>query len=133
MAVEVVMPRLGWDMEEGSLVEWLKKDGETVQPGEIMCTIEGDKAVNEVESLDSGVLRIPPDSPPPGAKVPVGTVLAYLVGPGEAPPFELAPARAASVAPVDGAAPAAATAAGVMPRASIATAAGAVDGPAARG
>jgi pyruvate dehydrogenase E2 component (dihydrolipoamide acetyltransferase) len=88
MAVEVVMPRLGWGGEEGSLVEWLKRDGDLVQAGEVICTVEGDKAVTEVESLDSGILRIPPDSPPPGQKVPVGTVLAYLVQPGEVAPFE---------------------------------------------
>src|SRR5579859_5776050 len=88
MAEEVVMPRLGWGGEYGRLVEWIKNDGETVQAGDIVCTVEGDKAVNEVESMDSGVLRIPPDSPPPGATVPVGTVLAYLVAPGEPAPFE---------------------------------------------
>src|SRR5947209_14663588 len=75
-------------MTEGSLVEWIKKDGEAVRVGDVICTIEGDKAVNEVESMDSGVLRIPPDSPPPGEKVPVGTVLAYLVQAGERAPFE---------------------------------------------
>lgn len=88
MAREIVMPRLGWGGEEGSLVEWLKQDGETVQAGEIVCTVEGDKAINEVESLDGGILRIPPDAPGPGVKVPVGTVLAYLVEPGERAPFE---------------------------------------------
>lgn len=88
MAVEVVMPRLGWGGEDGSLVEWVKRDGDEVAVGEIICTVEGDKAVQEVESLDRGVLRIPPGSPEPGVKVPVGTVLAYLIGPGEKAPFE---------------------------------------------
>ena len=88
MAVEVVMPRLGWSAEEGSIVEWLKKDGEIVGVGEVICTVEGDKAINEVESLDSGILRIPPEAPEAGVKVPVGTVLAYLVQPGEPAPFE---------------------------------------------
>jgi pyruvate dehydrogenase E2 component (dihydrolipoamide acetyltransferase) len=87
MAVEVTMPRLGWGGEDGSLVEWIKKDGEPVQPGDVICTVEGDKAVNEVESLDAGILAIPPDAPVPGVKVPVGTVLAYLLKPGEQPPF----------------------------------------------
>ena len=85
MAVEVVMPRLGWTMEEGSIVEWLKRDGDTVQAGEILFTIESDKAVNEVEALGSGILHIPPDSPPPGTAVPIGTVLAYLLQPSETP------------------------------------------------
>ncbi|MBI1928552.1 2-oxo acid dehydrogenase subunit E2, partial [Candidatus Poribacteria bacterium] len=81
-------PRFGWTMEEGTFVEWLKQDGETVQPGDILFTIESDKALNEVESFDSGILRIPPDAPPPGATVSVGTRLAYLVQPGELAPFE---------------------------------------------
>ncbi|MBV9356560.1 MAG: hypothetical protein JO023_13660, partial [Chloroflexi bacterium] len=87
MPVEVVMPRLGWDMQVGRLAEWLKHDGDQVAVGDAICTIEGDKATSELESLDSGVLRIPPDSPPPGEEVPVGTLLAYLVAPGEAVPF----------------------------------------------
>ncbi len=88
MAIEIVMPRLGWTMEEGSLVEWLKKDGEAVQPGDIVFTVETDKAINEIESFESGILRIPPDSPAAGVMVPVGGLLAYLVQPGEAAPFE---------------------------------------------
>jgi pyruvate dehydrogenase E2 component (dihydrolipoamide acetyltransferase) len=88
VAIEVVLPRLGWDMTEGSLVEWLKKDGDAVRVGDVICTVEGDKAINEVESLDEGILRIPPDSPSPGVKVPVGTVLGYLVQAGERAPFE---------------------------------------------
>jgi pyruvate dehydrogenase E2 component (dihydrolipoamide acetyltransferase) len=87
MAAAVVMPRLGWTMEEGSIVEWLKRDGDEVKAGEPLFTIESDKAVNECEALDSGILRIPPDSPPPGVKVPIGAVLAYLVAPGEPVPF----------------------------------------------
>ena len=61
-------------------VEWLKQDGERVEAGELLFTVEGDKATQEVEALESGILRIPPDSPPPGKEVPVGTLLGYLVG-----------------------------------------------------
>src|SRR5438132_9963522 len=82
------MPRLGWTMEEGSVVEWLKKDGDLVQQGEIIFTVEGDKAVSEVESFESGILRIPPDSPAPGTVIPVGKLLAYLVQPDEPVPFD---------------------------------------------
>lgn len=88
MAREVVMPRLGWGAETGTLVEWLKRDGETVQAGDIICTVAGDKANVEVETMDSGVLRIPPDSPQLGAEVPVGTLMAYVVAPGSPAPFE---------------------------------------------
>ena len=88
MAIEVVMPRLGWNMEVGALAGWRKKDGDAVEAGEILFEVESDKAVQEVEAFDSGILRLPPDSPPPGKQVPVGTLLAYLVGPGEPVPFE---------------------------------------------
>ena len=85
MPFEVVLPRLGWNMETGRLGEWLKRDGERVEAGEILFTVEGDKATQEIEALDSGILRIPPDSPPPGKEVPVGTLLGYLLAPGEEP------------------------------------------------
>ncbi len=88
MAIEIVMPKLGWTMEEGVLAEWIKKDGDTVTPGDILFTVESDKALQEIEAFDSGILRIPPDSPPPGSTVKVGGLLAYLVQPGEAAPFE---------------------------------------------
>jgi len=88
MAVEIVMPRLGWTMETGIIAEWLKHDGESVQAGDALFTVETDKVAQEVEAMDSGILRLPPDSAPIGAVVAVGTVLAYLVRPGEAAPFE---------------------------------------------
>jgi pyruvate dehydrogenase E2 component (dihydrolipoamide acetyltransferase) len=88
MATEIVMPRLGWTMEEGVLVEWLKNDGDSVQVGDLIFTVESDKALNEVEAFESGILRIPPDAPPPGTTIPVGGLLAYLVQPGEALPSE---------------------------------------------
>ena len=88
MAVEIVMPRFGWTMEEGLLAEWTKHDGDTVQVGDVLFTVESDKALNEVESFDSGVLRIPPDSPPIGTMVKVGARLAYIVQPGERAPFQ---------------------------------------------
>jgi pyruvate dehydrogenase E2 component (dihydrolipoamide acetyltransferase) len=83
MPAEVVMPRLGWDMKVGSVAEWLKHDGDRVEVGEAICTIAGDKATTELEALDEGILRIPPQSPEPGEEVPVGTLLAYLLAPGE--------------------------------------------------
>ena len=95
MAIEIVLPRLGWNMEKGSLGEWLKHDGDRVEAGEILFTVEGDKAVQEIEALDSGILRIPAGSPPSGKEVPVGTLLAYLVQPGEAVPSESRPAGGA--------------------------------------
>ncbi len=86
MASEVVMPRLGWTMETGRVVEWLKADGDEVEAGDLIFSVETDKAVTEVESLDSGVLRIPADAPEIGAEVAVGSMLAYILAPGETLP-----------------------------------------------
>jgi pyruvate dehydrogenase E2 component (dihydrolipoamide acetyltransferase) len=86
MATAVVMPRLGWTMETGQVVEWRKQAGERVEAGEILMLVESDKAINEVEALESGVLQFPTDAPALGDAVPIGTVLAYLTAPGEALP-----------------------------------------------
>ena len=53
---DVIMPKMGDAMEEGTLVEWLKKDGEKVKSGEIIGTIQTDKATLELEAPASGVL-----------------------------------------------------------------------------
>jgi pyruvate dehydrogenase E2 component (dihydrolipoamide acetyltransferase) len=99
-------------MEAGSLAEWHKKDGDYVEAGEILFSVESEKAVQEVEALESGILRIPPDSPPIGQEVPVGTLLGYLVKSGEAvPPQGRTPAEAPAQASAPTPAPAPATAA----------------------
>src|SRR5262245_61091847 len=90
MAHEIVMPRLGWSTEEGILIEWLKQDGDVVRAGEVVCVIESDKAQMEVEAFETGVLRIPAASPALGARVPVGTLLGYILGPGETLPASTA-------------------------------------------
>ncbi len=83
MAIEINVPRLGWTMDEGVFVEWLKQDGERVEVGEPLFALEDEKATQEVESIDSGILRIPKDGPREGDTVAVGDVLGYLVEPGE--------------------------------------------------
>ena len=88
MPYEIVMPRLGWNMEEGTLVEWLKQDGESVNQGETVCTIEGDKAATDIETFESGILKIPDASPPLGQTVPVGTLLGYIVAEAELEAFD---------------------------------------------
>ena len=60
MAVEIKVPRLGWSMEEGTFVEWLKREGEFVEAGQPLFAIEGDKAIQDVEAIGSGILRISP-------------------------------------------------------------------------
>ena len=57
MAYVVVMPRSGQTMEEGSIVEWLKNEGDPVRKGEPLVTIMSDKANIEIESDFSGVLN----------------------------------------------------------------------------
>jgi pyruvate dehydrogenase E2 component (dihydrolipoamide acetyltransferase) len=56
MAVEVVMPNLGFDAQSGRLVQWLKQPGDPVSKGEPIAVIESDKANVELEALSSGVL-----------------------------------------------------------------------------
>jgi pyruvate dehydrogenase E2 component (dihydrolipoamide acetyltransferase) len=88
MAIAITVPRLGWTMDEGIFERWLKQDGDSVQAGEPLFSLEGEKATQDVEAIDSGVLRIPPDAPKPGDVVPVGHVIAFLLSPGEDPPWE---------------------------------------------
>lgn len=95
MAIEIVMPRLGWNMEVGTVVEWLKHDGDQVNAGEFIFLVEGDKSVSEVEALDSGILRIPDNALRLGEELPVGTLLAYLVQEGE----QVAQAKQGAAAP----------------------------------
>src|SRR5437764_10765185 len=85
MAIQITVPRLGWTMEEGVFVGWLKRDGDTVQPGDLLYALESDKATQEVECMDGGILRIPMDAPQPGATVAVGSLLGYVLAPGDAP------------------------------------------------
>ena len=54
MASEVTIPRLGWNMDEGTFVGWLKTDGEHVGRGEPLFSLEGDKATQDIESLETG-------------------------------------------------------------------------------
>ena len=85
MPIEIIVPRLGWSMEEGAFVAWLKQEGEFVRAGEPLFSIEGDKAVQEIESLDSGILRLAAKAPRPGDPIRVGDVLGHLMAEGETP------------------------------------------------
>jgi pyruvate dehydrogenase E2 component (dihydrolipoamide acetyltransferase) len=88
MPIEVVVPRLGWSMDEGTFGEWLKRDGDFVERGQALFVLEGEKSAQDIESFDEGILRIPPDAPQTGDTVKVGQVLAFLVAKGEPAPFE---------------------------------------------
>jgi len=81
MATEVLMPQVGQDIETATIVEWHKKENDTVNKGDIIATVESDKATFDVEAYDSGVLlkRLYEE----GQEVKVLTPIAYLGEPGE--------------------------------------------------
>ena len=74
---EVIMPKMGDGMEEGTLLEWLKKDGDQVKSGEIIGTIQTDKATLELEAPAAGVLT--GLLLKGGETVPVGKAIAAIV------------------------------------------------------
>ena len=82
MAHVVVMPVSGQTMEEGSVQEWLKTEGDAVQKGEPLLTIMTDKATLEIESEYAGVLRKILVKPEDG-EVACLTPIAIIGGPGE--------------------------------------------------
>lgn len=57
MATKVIMPQGGQDIEVGSIVRWLKKEGDPVKKGEVICEVETEKAVFEVEAPEDGFLK----------------------------------------------------------------------------
>ncbi|GAA1430913.1 pyruvate dehydrogenase complex dihydrolipoamide acetyltransferase [Microlunatus lacustris] len=82
--IDITMPRLSDTMEEGVVLNWLKRPGDTVEAGEALVDIETDKAVMEFEAYESGVLsRVLVEE---GERVAIGTVIAELLEPGEMAP-----------------------------------------------
>ena len=80
----ILMPALSPTMEEGKLSKWLVKEGDTVNPGDVLAEIETDKATMEVESVDSG--RVSKILVPEGTEgVKVNTPIALVLGEGETP------------------------------------------------
>jgi pyruvate dehydrogenase E2 component (dihydrolipoamide acetyltransferase) len=94
---ELRMPALGADMEAGTLVEWQIKPGDEVKRGQVVALVETEKGVIEIEIWESGVIDKLVVAP--GTKVPVGTVLATLVGATEAPAPPAPVPRAAHAPP----------------------------------
>ncbi|MEX0749465.1 MAG: dihydrolipoamide acetyltransferase family protein [Dehalococcoidia bacterium] len=78
MVSEVVMPQMGADMTEGTLLRWLKEEGDSVERGEVIAEIETDKANIEIEAFESGVFRKALASE--GDVVQVGEVIAVVAG-----------------------------------------------------
>ncbi|HMD88592.1 MAG TPA: dihydrolipoamide acetyltransferase family protein [Anaerolineaceae bacterium] len=97
MPIDVVMPKLGLNMSEGLLVEWLKKEGDPVKRGESLFTVETDKVTTESVAQVDGVLgKILVEA---GATVPVRTVVGLILADGEKfnPDEVAAPAMAQAV------------------------------------
>ena len=75
MAVEILLPKIGFSMNEGQVAEWLAKDGDEIKEGQPLYSLEADKSTNEVEAPASGKLRIVVQV---GETYEVGTVLGYI-------------------------------------------------------
>lgn len=89
MAVKVIMPKLGMGMEEGTVVEWLKQEGDEVKKGDSVAVISSDKIEKDVEAPEGGVLlKIQASS---DDVVKVGEAIGFVGAPGEEPDATAAP------------------------------------------
>ena len=97
MASEIVLPQWGMEMQDGTIVRWLKQEGDTVAEGEPIVEVETAKLQTELESTASGVLsRIVAQE---GEIVPIRGVLCVIAEPGEELAPSAAPAAPASASP----------------------------------
>jgi pyruvate dehydrogenase E2 component (dihydrolipoamide acetyltransferase) len=81
---EVIMPKMGDAMEEGTLLKWLKSEGDDVSEGDAIAEIETDKVTMELEAEDAGTLaQLIADE---GQDIPVGEAIAFIQGEGEEVP-----------------------------------------------
>ena len=110
MATEILMPVMGYDMTEGRVVRWLKREGDAVASGEAVVEIETDKVAIEVESFGAGLLRRIEVGE--GLTVPVGARIGIVAAADEALP----PAQS-TAAPMPPAPPAAGRVAAGQPAA----------------
>jgi pyruvate dehydrogenase E2 component (dihydrolipoamide acetyltransferase) len=76
MVTEVILPKMGQTMEEGTIIEWVKKEGDPVERGDLLFVFESDKATLEVEATAQGFLR--KILVPVGKTVPILTVVALI-------------------------------------------------------
>ena len=118
MATSIVMPQLGYDMREGTVVRWVKQEGDEVVANEVIAEIETDKAVVEFKPTTGGVLRRIVAGE--GEAVPVGQLIAVIGDADEALPDDLggpavATASEAAPAPEPASAPTPPIAAGSAP------------------
>ncbi len=115
MAVEVLLPKVGLTMTEGTVTEVLVADGTTISIGDPLLTVSTDKVDVDIEAESAGVFHVAVER---GATLPPGAVIGWVLEPGEEPPAlappEVAPAVEAPVqepTPVAAASPAASPAA----------------------
>jgi pyruvate dehydrogenase E2 component (dihydrolipoamide acetyltransferase) len=114
MPINVLMPALSPTMTEGKLARWLKKEGDAVKSGQVLCEIETDKATMEVEAVDEGTLgKILVAAGTEGVKV--NAPIAVILEEGESAASAAAPAPASAPAPAVAAAPAPAAAPSARP------------------
>src|SRR5260221_12370884 len=95
MAKDILMPLLSPSMTEGTLVKWIKKEGDAVKSGDVLAEVETDKATMDLEAFDSGILR--KILIQEGAKVPVQSRIG-IIGTKDEKIDESAPAAPAAPA-----------------------------------
>lgn len=76
MATEILLPKLGFSVNEAVLVEWMVADGAPVKKGQSIYAIESEKSVQEIEAVEDGTLKI---IKPAGETYEVGTVIGEIV------------------------------------------------------
>lgn len=76
MSTQVLLPKIGFSMNEGTLSEWLVADGEAVTEGQVLYALESDKSIQEIEAPASGTLKIIATA---GEVYQVGDVLAEII------------------------------------------------------
>ncbi len=96
MATNVIMPALGMAQETGTLIRWLKAEGEQVEKDEPVMEIETDKVTVDIEAPATGILSHVTAAA--GDVVPVGQVIALILAPGESAPASEPPGNGATVA-----------------------------------
>lgn len=103
MAVIIEMPKLSDTMTEGTVVRWLRKEGDVIKPGDVLAEVETDKATMEMPSDEGGILgRI---YVPGGGKATIGAAIAVLVELGETAPDAPLLTASAATGPVGPAMP----------------------------
>jgi pyruvate dehydrogenase E2 component (dihydrolipoamide acetyltransferase) len=97
MPSEVILPRVDMDMTTGKIAKWFVESGATVTKGQPLFEIETDKAAMEIEAPATGTIRDLAEAS--GTDIPVGSVVAWIFGDGEAPAAEPAASETADAVP----------------------------------